>query len=718
MRLLILAAGDESSLLGTLASGWNSTTTRTRSSAAPSSASEDVLLSTKISSHDSASSPSSPSYSTFFLSGVSSASLGEALPSSTSEWLPTGTPQASVVGPGAPVVDLALSSLLSSSSLSLEPSSDDLSETEAGDQLPPTSVFSESPGLVTSSESSWDTVPSFVSVSTSVHANISLSRSASSQTFAWSPTISPQDPEETSARLSTPTSGCVKPGNKETTIVVTHTTTTTFYGDPTDYTPPYPELTRPTFCSTRNIDLEPPVTVTCSKIDGHKDCETFILEFPLPTVVDQPVGSETFTFITTDKNPSVVFSSVNTPGYGKQTDLRDDNSHETARPNRPPNTKTTKAPHPAPAKPSRPPTYTITAAPTKVVIQDKTVTVRPDQTTHVSVGGEHFTINPSQVIGGGQTIGRPWYGDGSGNNGPVVPSHTNVGAIPIVMAPSGKRSVAVLDGTTISIPPGGTTAVVQGTTVTLEASAIRFPSHTVGVNNIEPTPTELVVEGGEMVTAIGSTLAVIDGTTITYAGGSPARTSTIDGDEVVIGLSGVVVGGSTLGGPEAEEHETSIDIAGGLTVTQIGSSIAVIAGTTYTVGPSGDQTRAEIGGRVVTVGPSGIFVGKLNMPYPFGPTVVSTIEALPSSVSSVASATTSAGSEEDSDEDDDKTSSSDQDLNAGSERNGGGRGAESGETADNEEENGQASLKDELRLRSFRVLLCIAIGVWNLGNLL
>ncbi|KAM0282680.1 hypothetical protein ACHAQH_002877 [Verticillium albo-atrum] len=185
------------------------------------------------------------------------------------------------------------------------------------------------------------------------------------------------------------------------------------------------------------------------------------------------------------------------------------------------------------------------------------------------------------------------------------------------------------------MPPRGTTvtAMVQGTAITIDPTAIHFPSETIPIRTAiaKPLETEHVVVGGRMITAIGSTVVVIHETTITYGPGIAARTEEVDGGTVTIGPSGVVIDEKTIGGPEAGPKQTAYEIVGGVTITQIGASVVVIDDSTWTIGPEAKSTHTtEIGGETIVIAPEGVTVESLSFTYPFGPTVVTSIKATPS----------------------------------------------------------------------------------------
>ncbi|KLU82675.1 hypothetical protein MAPG_01744 [Magnaporthiopsis poae ATCC 64411] len=111
-----------------------------------------------------------------------------------------------------------------------------------------------------------------------------------------------------------------------TVYSVTHTSTITWTGNPKDYTPPYPPITTPAPCTRIDEDQHSgPQRLTLSRCtstgtsDIYKTCEMTtvydVSDKPKWTLTDfEPMP--TITFITTDKNPAVIFPHIETPDYG------------------------------------------------------------------------------------------------------------------------------------------------------------------------------------------------------------------------------------------------------------------------------------------------------------------------------------------------------------------------------------------------------------------
>ncbi|SPQ20082.1 e1b74fc8-28a3-4259-8b01-2a91233133b2 [Thermothielavioides terrestris] len=377
---------------------------------------------------------------------------------------------------------------------------------------------------------------------------------------------------------------------------VVYTSTVTWYGNPTDYKPPYPPITIPAPSASCIVPVDPPrFTISICASTGtdskYRTCDaattTMSFNFGIQTASVPPV-----VFLTTDKNPAVVYSTINTPNYGVSQDPKTRDNH---------------------MSPSGPGAAISTAA-------YNSQNAAQGQTQVVIVAGQTFTIDPTRVVGAGATIDRP-----SATGGPYVPvpTSTDFGSVPVVVS----SSVAVIGGSSFTLGPTPTTAIVSGQTFTIGASTIAAAGRTLPLPT-SPSPTEVVVAGGDLITAIGSSVVVIHGTTLTYQLTGPATTLTVDGDAITLGPGGITAahGGVTLGGPHAASpHDTEYALVGGATITKVGASVVVIQNVTYTVGPGTGTTTTVVGGESVTIAPSGVQVGStLSLGYPFGATTVIT----------------------------------------------------------------------------------------------
>jgi hypothetical protein len=235
----------------------------------------------------------------------------------------------------------------------------------------------------------------------------------------------------------------------------------------------------------------------------------------------------------------------------------------------------------------------------------------------ITQGGQVFTVNPSQVIAAGTTLNIP-----AANTGGVfasapapTPTPTTISGVPVQLSPS----FAVIDGKTYSIGAGApqTTIAANGQTITIGPGGLVFAATTVAPP--VGAPTNFVLINPDIISAIGSNIAVIQGTTFTYGPGIAAKTTVVDGETITIGPSGISFDGTTLGGT-AHPTGTQLGTAGGVPITEIGSTLAVIDGMTFTVGPGATPSTTVINGHTIIIGPNGVGVDGTTLSYPFNPT--------------------------------------------------------------------------------------------------
>ncbi|XXG98440.1 NAPDH-dependent diflavin reductase [Hypoxylon texense] len=443
-----------------------------------------------------------------------------------------------------------------------------------------------------------------------------------------------------------------------TSYSITHTSTTTWSGDPADYTPPYPSISIPVPCTPKET---PTGRFTITFCDSTGETCTFIHTTTIETstannlIPNPSPTTETVTFTTTDKNPVVVFPTETPPSYGGPP--ADPPSHDTivvgggstaTTPNYGMLTTNVDSAKSSPTPPTSSNSYvggapiTVIAQPGEVIIDDHTFTDNLAQkTSTVIVGTDTFVIEPSRVIGAGVTLTRPPSNLGSvatpdpapipipgsipisepipipGPVSPPEPITTTVGGIGVVYGPS---SVATIDGTVFTIEPTSTVVVVRGQTVTLGPTGIIFPSQTLHVA-AGSGPTQTAVMGGELITAIGTDKVVIEGTTITYGHGSSSTiTTVIDGETVLIAPTGVIVHDTVLGGVTAVPSATKYEIVGGATITQMGLTAVEISGKTFHIGLGAGASTAVttvIGGHTLTIGPKGVSMSTWTLSAPY-----------------------------------------------------------------------------------------------------
>ncbi|KAI6352525.1 hypothetical protein MCOR25_009393 [Pyricularia grisea] len=444
-----------------------------------------------------------------------------------------------------------------------------------------------------------------------------------------------------------------------TSYSIIYSTTITWTGDPDEYTAPFPPLITPKpSCVQSPQATTQAVRYTLSRCNGtDTETEYRTCEFSTTTVYDVVTGRPapstsnkakgTTTVLVTDKNPAVVFPTSSMPDYGgadrdggtKYRDKVTAGGVDAA--------PTTTGPGGSklgsgsgsgsgggggsvPAVP-----ITVSLRPGAVTLNDQVYTDNPALRTQVAqVGGQLFTIEPTRVIGAGTTLTRP---TASATPAPTTPITTVVGGAPVVIS----SGVAVVDGTSFSLDGPPTTKVVQDQTVAIGAGGVEVTGPT-GTTRLVSSPrhTEVVVAGGEVVTAIGTSVLVLRGTTITYGPSTPITKMNIQGDEVTVGPSGITIRNKVLGGASARESETQYEVVGGATITQVSPSVVIIAGSTYTVGPGAPQTTVVMGEQTITLGPTGVAVSTMTLAYPLGETPTAVTITPGATAVGVASATT------------------------------------------------------------------------------
>jgi hypothetical protein len=177
----------------------------------------------------------------------------------------------------------------------------------------------------------------------------------------------------------------------------------------------------------------------------------------------------------------------------------------------------------------------------------------------------------------------------------------------------------VVGSSTFAIGAGAPdrTALFSGQTLTFGSGGLIFDQTTVAPPT--PLPSNFVIVGGQVFSAIGSTVAVIEGSTFTYGSNVPMTTDVVNGDTITVGPSGITFDGSTLGGP-SHPSGTQLGIVGGLSITELGSTLAVVDSVTLTIGLNATPATTVINGHTLTIDSTGLGVGGATLTFPFNPT--------------------------------------------------------------------------------------------------
>jgi len=220
--------------------------------------------------------------------------------------------------------------------------------------------------------------------------------------------------------------------------------------------------------------------------------------------------------------------------------------------------------------------------------------------------GKH-TVNPAADGGpNGNTDPRPTDSPRGGKDEELPP-----GVNPIV---------ATVQGRPVEIKPSY--AVIGGVT----HSYVEPVETGVGseVDGLQPTSAVVILDGG-IFSAIGSSIAVFDGQTLQY-GPSSTITTEYHQETITLGES-IVFDGTTIGGPA--NTGTRLGVAGGISVTQIGQSVAVISSTSLTVGLHAVITTVFIDTYTIVANTGGLEVSGTTLTYPFNPaTLILTMEGI------------------------------------------------------------------------------------------
>ncbi|EMR86868.1 hypothetical protein ACHAPC_002353 [Botrytis cinerea] len=276
----------------------------------------------------------------------------------------------------------------------------------------------------------------------------------------------------------------------------------------------------------------------------------------------------------------------------------------------------------------------IVLSPSNVVINGHTIQ-RGNSPLTIKQKGHVFTVNPSQLIGPGTTFALPSSHGAIESNKPAatsIQSQSNptpasreviIGTSPTLATNSRGVNIEILATSTvvdnISVKLGPSIAVVNGQsysigseapqvvtvintqTITIGIAGVGFAHTTLAPLLVEPT-NHLII-GGEPI-SVGSSLAYIGSSIFTYGSGLPIQTEVFNGQTILIYPTGVVFAQTTLGGNSRTGNQ--IGIVGGLSVTEVGSSIAIISNITFTIGPDATPTKTVISGESISADQNGL----------------------------------------------------------------------------------------------------------------
>ncbi|PHH74127.1 hypothetical protein CDD82_5091 [Ophiocordyceps australis] len=455
------------------------------------------------------------------------------------------------------------------------------------------------------------------------------------------------------------------PERAATSISVVYTSTVTVWGNRSAYTPPYEPMILPNYCPTESFE---PIDWNAllasdfySKVMIHESYDHAMDRFTIP----QPRMA--FTFITTAKNPSVVYSEEPAPEYSPSWNSpgdKDGGAHKPAlqegeNARAPPANKGNHKPmadskHVDGSRPvdngepsssnAKPGNNAKPVAKPKPVgnsnpVDNSKPVDRPSPVGNSKPVDRSRPVDSSKLIDNSKPADKPKaappdaagqpLNQGKQDVGLVGPpgSHLNggFGAAPDtdrhgVVAPprpsftiAARASQVAINGQTISDLGFGQTSVVnvQGSAFTI------FPSSVVGQGSTlrKPapgptgvwisTPTAALV-GGLPVTVRGRK-AVIAGSTMDIP--ETATSTVIQGQPVALGPGSLVVGHESLAFQAVFPwRETHVMVKDAQLITASGRSVVVVHSTTYTYGLGIPATALVVGSDTVSIGPSGVSV--------------------------------------------------------------------------------------------------------------
>ena len=341
------------------------------------------------------------------------------------------------------------------------------------------------------------------------------------------------------------------------------------------------------------------------------------------TTLSPMVPRITVTFITTAKNPPVITTTALYPSYPSDSSAKESvPSSDTYiwGPATFPGFPATVTPIPITQiinednSANTPITYvlddgvTVMVGSNAAVIGGQTYSIGPSTET-ITQGADVFTISPSQVLGPMLVVYVPTAG------GIYPQAATTIHEVPIDLGPTN----VVVGSSTFAIGAGAPerTALYDGQTLTFGSGGVIFDQTTVTPS--KPLSSNFVIVGGQVFSAIGSTVAVIEGSTFTYGSNVPMTTDVVNGATITIGPSGITFDGSTLGGP-SHPSGTQLGIVGGLSITELGSTLAVVDSVTLTIGPNATPATTVINGHTLTIDSTGLGVGGATLTFAFNPT--------------------------------------------------------------------------------------------------
>lgn len=195
---------------------------------------------------------------------------------------------------------------------------------------------------------------------------------------------------------------------------------------------------------------------------------------------------------------------------------------------------------------------------------------------------------------------------------PATPSAITTGGLTFSLGPG----AAIITSSTYSFLPGQTpaTATDQGQTITLVSSGVHFGSIHVPIPT--PPPDYSIVTQGGLTFSVAPSAVVFNGQTDNIQAGTSPRTTTVNGQEIIIGAQGVGLAGTILPLPSATIPSGYTVISqGGLTFS-VAPSAVVLDGQTNSIRSGMAPITTVVHGQTVSIGPQGVGISNTTIPLP------------------------------------------------------------------------------------------------------
>jgi len=242
-----------------------------------------------------------------------------------------------------------------------------------------------------------------------------------------------------------------------------------------------------------------------------------------------------------------------------------------------------------------------------VLISGQTFTAGSSPTSTV-INGQIFAINPSQRIALGTATTNP-----SSAPTVVAPNSLTIANIPIAI----QSNNVVINGQTFSAGSSLNSTVINGHMFTINPSQVIAAGTTIDIPSASAVATLSAVTAGGFAFSVAPNVALISGTTYSIGKDASPTTKVIGDKTVSFGPNGVGFESATVPALGVASPSPSAVTAGGLTFV-VAPNVAVISGTTYSVGKNASPTTKVIGDKTLSFGPNGVGFASTTVLAPSG----------------------------------------------------------------------------------------------------